>query len=302
MKKQQIFLDMDGVLVDFLSGAMEVLNRKYGHKSTIEQYATYFGEWDVCAFYGITGEKFWDSIHSTPNFWYNLKPMPWAKRLYEMLKELGDVTIVTTPSDDPDCSRQKLQWLSKHLGIKPDAVLMGSRKYLLAGNGLLIDDYSKNVYAFKAAGGDAILIPSNWNTLDLTFEEIQNIIINKDNMSQFEIKDSGERKEFESGMLRDTNASKARPDLCYPIGLPYKEQMLTRFAEHMASGAQKYSSRNWEKANGDAELERFKESAFRHFTQWFCGEKDEDHASAVFFNIMAWESIKYKVANDNSKA
>jgi 5'(3')-deoxyribonucleotidase len=123
-------------------------------------------------------QEFWDSIHSTPDFWYNLKPMPWYKELYEFLSERGDVTILTTPSLDPSCAMQKLEWLNNYLGIKSDAVLMGARKYLLAGNGTLIDDYHVNVEKFRAIGGKAILIPSNWNTNELTFEKIKTTILN----------------------------------------------------------------------------------------------------------------------------
>jgi 5'(3')-deoxyribonucleotidase len=177
--RQQILLDMDGVLVDFLSGALEALNRDFNKKITIEQYADKFAQWATYDYYGITQEEFWDSIHRTPNFWYNLKPMPWYDELYSMLSEIGDVTILTTPSLDPSCASQKLLWLDNYMNIKSDAVFLGSRKYLMAGNGILIDDYQKNVEKFKSAGGDAILIPSNWNTNGLTFERIKNTILNR---------------------------------------------------------------------------------------------------------------------------
>ena len=58
---------------------------------------------------------------------------------------------------------------------------------------------------------------------------------------------------------------------------------------------QKYGNRNWEKANSQEEIDRFKTSAFRHFMQWFNGEEDEDHAAAVLFNVNCYESIKLKL-------
>ena len=119
----------------------------------------------------------------------------------------------------------------------------------------------------------------------------------KMNSKGFTTKDSGKRAEFESGMKRDTNEGKARFELLMPLGIPYKEQLLTRFAELMGRGAEKYSTRNWEQANSQVELERFKESAFRHFMQWQAGEADEDHAAAIMFNIMGYESTKYKMEN-----
>ena len=108
---------------------------------------------------------------------------------------------------------------------------------------------------------------------------------------EFTIKDSGERVEFSTGMVRDS-CEKIRYDLIY---MP----MLTRWADHMTKGAKKYSSRNWERAETVEELDRFLQSAFRHFVQWFTNEDNfEDHASAVFFNISGAELVKEKLGND----
>lgn len=109
-------------------------------------------------------------------------------------------------------------------------------------------------------------------------------------------KDSGDRVTYPSSMQRDTNDGKPRFDLMIPQGVRYADQMLTRFAELLARGAKKYNDRNWEKADSEAELERFRESAFRHLMQWLCGETDEDHVAAVMFNLLAHESTKTKLA------
>jgi hypothetical protein len=89
-------------------------------------------------------------------------------------------------------------------------------------------------------------------------------------------KDSGKRQKFSTGMQRDVQEDKPRFDLILPSYIPYKEQLLTRWANLMNRGAQKYDDRNWEKAETEEELNRFKASAFRHFMQWFKGESDED--------------------------
>lgn len=115
--------------------------------------------------------------------------------------------------------------------------------------------------------------------------------------NNFVTKDSGKRAEFSSGMQRDTNEGKARFELLMPLEIPYDQQILTRFAELMGRGAEKYSKRNWEQANSQDELDRFKESGFRHFMQWISGETDEDHAVAVMFNIMGAEMVKWKLKN-----
>ena len=99
----------------------------------------------------------------------------------------------------------------------------------------------------------------------------------------YEVKDSGERKQFDSGMQRDTEAGKV--DYTYVI----KGPMLERWATHLTKGAEKYDRDNWMLGNGVEEYERAQRSAMRHLIQWLNGEKDEDHAAAVFFNVNSAE-------------
>lgn len=101
----------------------------------------------------------------------------------------------------------------------------------------------------------------------------------------FEVKDSGKREEFTSGMIRDTADDKT--DYTLILDGP----MFDRWAVHLTKGAKKYAKRNWMKASGIPEHDRFKESALRHFLQWYRGEIDEDHAAAVFFNINGAEYV-----------
>jgi len=103
----------------------------------------------------------------------------------------------------------------------------------------------------------------------------------------FEIKDSGKREEYIGGMVRDTAADK----LDYTLVLD--GPMFQRWVEHLTNGAKKYEKRNWMRAQGQLEKDRFRESAFRHFMQWYNGEVDEDHAAAVFFNINGVEYIGF---------
>lgn len=105
----------------------------------------------------------------------------------------------------------------------------------------------------------------------------------------FEVKDSGKREQFSGGMVRDVEDNKT--DYTFILDGP----MFDRWAEHMTKGAKKYGDRNWMKANGEEELARFRRSALRHMRQWMRGDKDEDHASAVFFNINAYEWLKEKM-------
>lgn len=106
-------------------------------------------------------------------------------------------------------------------------------------------------------------------------------------MTDYVTLDSGERQDYDSGMRRDTQQGKPRYDLI-------DRDFLRRWAELMARGAEKYGERNWELANSEEEVNRFKASAFRHLMQWLDGDETEDHAAAVAFNLAAAERTKGK--------
>jgi hypothetical protein len=96
-------------------------------------------------------------------------------------------------------------------------------------------------------------------------------------------------------MVRDTATDKIN------FSLVFDGPLLMRWAKHLTLGAVKYAKRNWMQANGEEELERFKESAARHFYQWYTGVVDEDHAAAVVFNINGAEYVKEKLQNKENK-
>jgi len=91
------------------------------------------------------------------------------------------------------------------------------------------------------------------------------------------IKDSGERREFTTGSVRDKRDGKGRYDLlpAYVIG---------RDAKHIEAGAVKYGPRNWEKGQP---LSSYLDSALRHLFVWMDGDREEDNLAAARWNIAA---------------
>lgn len=92
-----------------------------------------------------------------------------------------------------------------------------------------------------------------------------------------DVKDSGERQEFNTGSVRDTEENKGDYSL-----LPWIA--LRRLAIHYQVGAKKYSKHNWRKGQP---LSRYFSSAMRHLTKWFLGWTDEDHLAACLWNVCA---------------
>jgi hypothetical protein len=110
----------------------------------------------------------------------------------------------------------------------------------------------------------------------------------------YAVKDSGQRQEFASGMVRDVTTGKV--DWHRVADGP----MLGRWAKHLTVAVAKYQDiapgvPNWTLAAGEEELARFRASAFRHFMQWLNGDTDEDHAAALFFNVNGFEYVRSRV-------
>jgi hypothetical protein len=92
------------------------------------------------------------------------------------------------------------------------------------------------------------------------------------------IKDSGERREFATGAVRDRGKGKGAPSLV-PNWVIW---LVSRVYE---DGAAKYASRNWEKGMG---LSNYIDSAERHLAKLKAGMRDEPHATQVAWNIIGY--------------
>ena len=115
----------------------------------------------------------------------------------------------------------------------------------------------------------------------------------QEQVDHFTTKDSGLREQY-AGMQRDVTSDKTLWHLVTA------GPMLRRWAELLTRGAKKYTPHNWEGAHTEEEYERFRESAFRHFVQWYYGETDEDHAAAILFNVNGAEYVKQKMREERN--
>ena len=141
-----------------------------------------------------------------------------------------------------------------------------------------------------------------------------------------ELKDSGNRREFSTGAVRDVADGKGRCDL-----LPLSQvseilcsstlSQISRFVSrsddlnlatsilefckerswdlptamlevsiHYEDGARKYAERNWEIG---IPVHCFIDSAVRHYLKWRRGDTDEPHDRAVLWNLLgAWWTME----------
>ncbi len=168
-----ILLDLDGVLSDFFTEALNRLNKAFGKSLSKDEYIS-FNTFNMDKVFGTSQETFWHTLEQHDDFWCNLKPFPWARELLDVLSSKGEVTICTSPSHHPICAKQKIEWCQDYLDLNSSSLMIGGRKYLMARpDCVLIDDYPKNRDRFLEAGGSAYLVPSNWNTKDLTLDKVK---------------------------------------------------------------------------------------------------------------------------------
>lgn len=96
--------------------------------------------------------------------------------------------------------------------------------------------------------------------------------------------DSGTRREFPTGAVRDISEDKGRYDL-----IPW--EAIHELALHCEQGAKKYGERNCEKGIPTHSLI---DSAMRHLSCYLRGMDDEPHLRAALWNIAfaIWMEIK----------
>ena len=121
--KQRLYIDMDGVIVDFESALRKVDN------STLEQYQ------------GILDE--------IPGLFDLMEPMPGAiEAVTELAKHFDTYILSTAPWLNPSSWTSKVNWIHRYFGSEKDSplykrVIITHHKNLLKGD-LLIDDRLKN--------------------------------------------------------------------------------------------------------------------------------------------------------------
>lgn len=92
------------------------------------------------------------------------------------------------------------------------------------------------------------------------------------------VKDSGNRRDFGTGSVRDRAAGKGQP-----VMIP--TYALRRLAKHYENGAEKYGLYNWMLGQP---LREYLNSAYRHLWCVAEGMDDEDHLAAALWNVIGF--------------
>lgn len=155
-----IYLDMDGVLCDFVTAALRLHGREY------DESAWPKGVYEMRDAIGIDDTEFWRPINEVgADWWAKLPVFQWAQELVEMCESLGEVGIATSPNRDGASAAGKTAWMWQHFPRLARRMMIGPRKEWLARpDAILVDDSDEKCVKFRKAGGMAIVFPQPWNS------------------------------------------------------------------------------------------------------------------------------------------
>lgn len=161
-------LDLDGVLCDWVRGAMHL----HDIRMTLEEfYAGHKGTPYVQDILQMPAAAFWEPMNE--EFWANLEWMPDGREILSMCEERfgrEHITIGTSPSYNPGCWDGKRRWIERHMPSyyhRTEAQMFGSRKWMMANSEtILVDDFDSNIKKFEdTRGGHVCPVPRLWNSL-----------------------------------------------------------------------------------------------------------------------------------------
>jgi 5'(3')-deoxyribonucleotidase len=117
VKQLKIALDCDGLLSDFISGVLRIVEELIGKRFEPADVT----EFDFAKSLGLSAREARDvkkAIGSRCGFAASLTPYPKARQGVRRLRELGEVVCVTTPWDsNPWWRSERDSWLALHFGI-----------------------------------------------------------------------------------------------------------------------------------------------------------------------------------------
>lgn len=153
-----LFLDMDGVLVDFVQGALDAHAMPHCKLTP--------GEWAIEKAMGLTLTHFWARLQGV-NFWRELMPthdwLPILATCQDYFRP-DRIFLLTSPCLDPYCYTGKYEWVQKWMPHFERRFILSARKDIFARPGaVLIDDKEETIDKWRDRGGEGFLCPRGWN-------------------------------------------------------------------------------------------------------------------------------------------
>jgi len=150
----KVYVDMDGVLVDFVKGYETLTDTTLGAPKVGKERSEFWKQFKVSLNQkGITERDFWG----------NLNWLSDGKQLWNYVTPHSP-TILSSPTTSPESKTGKLDWIKKHIGSVPTILAYDKGKHAHL-NGVLIDDRKDFIDKWENGGGIGILHTSTSDTI-----------------------------------------------------------------------------------------------------------------------------------------
>ena len=136
----QLFLDLDGVLADFDTGAHDLL------KMPPQDFQDRYGQ-----------GTFWKRLAGAPDFYGSLPLLPDARHLVDSVHHLDPIILTGLPIGKW-AEPQKRAWVERHFpGLQVITTLARHKSKYCSPGDVLVDDRPKYADAWEEAGGVFVL-------------------------------------------------------------------------------------------------------------------------------------------------
>lgn len=159
----RILVDVDGVMADFVTPVVKLVNFELGTNYTAEDV----DEWEVLDALDVPPrqQRFIREHIASQGFCSRFKVYPGVEKGLAKLRKYGRVIALTAPFESKYWEYERRQWLIENLGFEKHDIMSGSGKEICDAD-FLIDDKPSNVIKWQEEdfiNRRGILMRHTWN-------------------------------------------------------------------------------------------------------------------------------------------
>ncbi len=150
-----VLCDVDGILADFVLGALAMIEHRLGRHYEVEQVDM----WDFGSLPGFDKiqDEFWE-LTKAMGFATSLPVFAGAVEGIERLRTIADVEFLTSPMHGSKTwVHERNEWLEKHFGAHHKDVHHVHKKFRMPGR-VLIDDKVEHIAEWEAANPNGLAL------------------------------------------------------------------------------------------------------------------------------------------------
>lgn len=154
IKRRPRFLcDVDGVLADFVTPALKVVERVTGRPAPADAHE----DWDLFRSYPEEVQEVFFREFKRKGWCLSLPVYCEALDGIRHILEIADVYFVTSPMNGPYWTHEREQWLAGHFGVNRNRIVHTNAKYLCVGD-VFLDDKPEHVIEWSAHHPEACAV------------------------------------------------------------------------------------------------------------------------------------------------